>query len=184
MTLTSTTIHFRPAEVSDARFIHSLRVDPKFNRHLSSVDDDIAKQEAWMREYKKREELKSEYYYIIQRNSDSLPVGTVRIYDFIADARSFCWGSWILNENKTRYAAIECALLIYDFAFFELGFERCHMDIRKQNTKVIDFHKRLGVRIIGETEEDLLGHYFADDYLKVREELHKLIGKDPSPRPI
>ncbi|MEI6348842.1 MAG: GNAT family N-acetyltransferase [Bacteroidota bacterium] len=175
MELRYKTIYFRLANISDAKFIHSLRIDQKYNQHLSFVDDDISKQEHWLEEYKKREVLNQEYYFIIQRNSDNIPIGTVRIYDFLKNENSFCWGSWILNENKTRYSALESALLIYDFAFFELGYTRCHMDIRKENMKVIEFHRKFGVNIIGETEKDLLGHYYVDDYLKVREDIKKVI---------
>jgi RimJ/RimL family protein N-acetyltransferase len=168
MGLKGKTIFLRLADISDATFIHSLRVDKKYNKYLSTVDDDISKQKEWLLTYKIRENLGIEYYYIIHRNSDSLPIGTVRIYDFIGDKDSFCWGSWILNENKPRYAALECALMIYEYAFYELGFKRCHMDIRKQNTKVIDFHKRFGVKIIGETEADYLGTYYREDFELVK----------------
>jgi RimJ/RimL family protein N-acetyltransferase len=178
MKLESRTIYFRLAEVSDAEFIHSLRMDETYNKHLSRVDNDVSKQVQWLVDYKKREAIKQEYYFIIHRKSDSHPIGTVRIYDFIEHEKSFCWGSWILNQNKTRYAALESAILIYDFAFFELGYLRCHMDIRKENLKVIDFHKRFGVRIIGETKADLLGHYFVADYLKVKDDIIKIIDKD------
>jgi len=171
-------IYFRLAQPSDATFIHSLRVDEKFNKHLSKVDDDIEKQINWLVDYKKREALKMEYYFIILRKSDNIQIGTVRVYDFINEENSFCWGSWILNHNKTRYAALESALLIYDFAFFELGFLRCHMDIRKENLKVIDFHKRFGVRIVGETNADLLGHYYVEDYLKVKADILNIIDRN------
>jgi len=177
MQLNSETIYFRFAEVSDAEFIHSLRVNEQFNKYLSHTDDDVEKQKKWLIDYKKREKLGIEYYFIILRRSDSLPIGTVRIYDFIEDENSFCWGSWILNQNKTRFAALESALLIYNFAFFELCYNRCHMDIRKENLKVIDFHKRFGVNIIGETELDLLGHYYVEDYLKIRDNIKKVIEK-------
>jgi len=177
MELKSKTIYLRLVEPADASFIHALRTDKQYNQYLSTVDDKVEKQKQWLIEYKKREQLKDEYYYVIHRNSDSLPIGTVRIYDFIKEQNSFSWGSWILNENKTRYAALECAILIYDFAFLELGFTRCHMDIRKQNLKVIEFHKNLGVKIIGETEEDLLGHYFVEDYLLIKESIKSIIEK-------
>lgn len=173
----SKTIYFRLAEISDAGFIHSLRMDETYNKHLSIVENDVSKQEKWLADYKKREELKQEYYYIIHRKHDFLQIGTVRIYDFLETEKSFCWGSWILNHNKTRYAALECALLIYDFAFFELGFKRCHMDIRKENLKVIEFHKKFGVNIVAETEADLLGHFYVEDYLKVKPEILKIIEK-------
>jgi RimJ/RimL family protein N-acetyltransferase len=171
----SKTIHFRLVELSDAEFINSLRVDITYNKYLSAVDGDISKQEEWIKKYKEREKLGLEYYYIIQRNSDYLPIGTVRLYDFLKENSSFCWGSWILNENKTRYAALESALLIYDFAFLELGFNRCHMDIRKQNLKVLEFHKKFGIKLIGETEEDYLAYYFKECYLGIRDEINEVI---------
>ncbi len=175
MEFISKTIYFRLADISDAAFIHSLRINEEFNKYLSTVDDDLSKQVKWLENYKQRELAGTEYYFIIHRISDNLPIGTVRLYDFIGEKVSFCWGSWILNENKTKYAALESALLIYDFAFFELGFKRCHMDIRKQNLKVIEFHKRFGVEIYDETELDLLGYYYPVSYLKIKESIKTLI---------
>lgn len=175
MELRSKTIYFRLVEKADAAFINSLRTDDTYNKYLSQVDDDIAKQEQWITNYKEKEKAGEEYYFIICRTADALPIGTVRIYDFVNGRESFCWGSWILNQDKTRYAALECALLIYDFAFIELGFKRCHMNIRKGNIKVTEFHKNFGVRIYGEDEEDYLGHYYPEDYLKIKENIKKVI---------
>ena len=177
MNLKSKTIYLRLVELSDAAFINSLRIDKRYNQYLSVVNNNISVQEEWLINYKKKEKLGKEFYYIILRSSDSLPIGTVRIYDFIGDKDSFCWGSWILNENKTRYAALETALLIYDFAFKDMKFKRCHMNIRKGNKKVLEFHKRFGVKIIGETKEDYLGYYFPEDYLKIRNNIKGVIDK-------
>lgn len=174
MNFTSNTIFFRLVEIGDANFILSLRSDPRYNKHLSITDHNVENQKKWIKLYKERELKKEEYYFIVHRNSDSLPIGTVRLYDFINEKKSFCWGSWILNENKTMYAALECAILIYDFAFLELDFSRCHMDIRKENFKVIEFHKKFGVKIIGETKQDLLGHYYKEDYLNIRQRIIKV----------
>jgi len=175
MELKSKTIYLRLVELKDATFIHSLRTDKKYSKYLSFVDNDISKQVKWIADYKKREGR--EFYYIIHRNSDSIPIGTVRIYDFIKEDNSFSWGSLILTENKTRYAVLECALLIYDYAFFELGFNCCNLSCRKQNEKSVKFHKRLGVKTIGETEDDYLWHYFLKDYLLIRGDIEKVINK-------
>lgn len=178
MELKSKNIHFRLVEPEDAGFIMSLRIDDRYNKHLSVVDADIAKQKQWIINYKEKEQAGEEFYYIIHRNSDDLPIGTVRMYDFLPDEKSFCWGSWILNENKPKYAALESVLLIYDRAFFTMGFRRCHMDVRKKNTRVVDFHKRFGVQFIGETELDYIGHYFYEDYVKVRDSIIEVINAD------
>jgi len=176
MNFKSNTINFRFVEEPDAAFINSLRTSETYNKYLSHVDDDVIKQQQWIKQYKIREKEGNEYYFIIQRNDTSEAIGTVRIYDFLQNESSFCWGSWILNDKKTKYAALESALIIYDFAFLELGYNRCHMDIRKENHKVIDFHKRFGVKIIAESDIDYFGHYYKEDYMKIREEIHNFIG--------
>lgn len=182
MKLESKTIFLRFAEPSDAQFILQLRTDSTYNQYLSDVKDDLNAQIDWLIKYKKRENEGVEYYFIICLKETQLPIGTVRIYDFKVRPDSFCWGSWILNDNKTRYAALESALLIYDFAFDELGFDQCHMDIRKNNQKVIDFHKRFGVEITGETELDLLGVYKKKDFESIRDSIQSVINKEINPK--
>lgn len=177
MNFTSKTIFLRLAEVGDANFILSLRINEMYNKYLSYVENNIDKQKRWLEDYKIKEAASKEYYFIVHRNSDSQPIGTVRVYDFRPFEESFCWGSWILNEKKTKYAALECAILIYDYAFFELGFKRCHMDIRKENLKVIDFHKRFGVKIVSETTDDLFGIYNIEDYKAIRDSIVKIFNE-------
>jgi RimJ/RimL family protein N-acetyltransferase len=168
-------IYFKLVEVDDAAFILSLRLNGKYNKHISLVQNDLQKQKQWLTKYKEKELSKEEYYFIVHRNIDDERIGTVRLYDFIKDEDSFSWGSWILNEKKTRYAALECALLIYDYTFLKLKFKRCHMDMRKSNHKIIEFHKKLGAKIVGETKDDYLAHYYLEDYLNVRKDLSKTI---------
>lgn len=166
------TIYFRLVEKSDAEFIHSLRMDETYNKFLSTVDDDIEKQRQWIELYKTREKGNEEYYFIIHRKDNNMPIGTLRIYDFRPNENSFCWGSWILNENKTRYAALESAMCVYEFAFGELNYNRCHMDMRKDNKGVIAFHKRFGIHIYDESDIDYFAYLYKDDYLKVRDEFN------------
>lgn len=153
MSLKSKTVQLRLVEESDAAFIVSLRTDEKYNKHLSAVTGDVDAQVNWIRRYKEDETNKQQFYFIIER-LDGVRCGTVRVYDFVDD--SFCWGSWILNEDKTRYAAIESAFLVYKFGFDELGFQKCHFEVRKGNDRVISFHEKIGATHTGETELDYL----------------------------
>ncbi len=178
MKLELNSIFFRFAELSDAKFILQLRTDSVYNQYLSEVKDDLNEQIKWLKKYKEREKEGREYYFIICLKEDNLPIGTVRIYDLKISPNSFCWGSWILNYNKTRYAALESALLIYDFAFDQLGFDQCHMDIRKDNLKVIDFHKRFGVEIVGETDLDLLGVYKKENFKAIRNSIFSVVNNE------
>lgn len=169
------TIYFRLVEVEDAEFIHALRVDDQYNKYLSQVDDDVEKQRQWIKNYKERELKGEEYYFIIHRKDNDLPIGTLRIYDFLPSENSFCWGSWILNENKTHYAALESAMCVYEFMFDEQNYNRCHMDMRKENTGVIAFHKRFGIQIYDESEIDYFAYLYKDSYLDVKDNFNAFL---------
>lgn len=171
MKLKSRTIRLRLVSESDAEFILKLRSDLKYNAYLSSVDSDIETQRRWIRDYKIFEANGKQYYFIIER-LDGVRCGTIRAYDFREN--SFCWGSWILNEEKTKFSAIESAFLIYQFGFETLGFEKSHFDVMKKNEKVISFHKRMGAL---QTSEDDNNLYFEIDKDAVESARVRLKGK-------
>ncbi len=151
MNLESKTIRLRLIDITDAEFVLSLRLDARYNKFLSAVSSDINGQKSWIEKYKIDEDKGLQFYFIIERN-DGVPCGTIRVYDLKDD--SFCWGSWILNEDKTQYAALESAFLIYKFGFEHLGFKKSHFDVMKGNEKVISFHKKIGAVQVGEDKDN------------------------------
>lgn len=171
MNLQSKTIQLRLVEVTDAEFILSLRLNPKFNQFLSHVDANLDDQKEWIQRYKKDESNQKQFYFIIEK-LDGTPCGTIRVYDLKED--SFCWGSWILNENKTKFAALESAFLVYQFGFENLGFSKSHFDVMKENTKVISFHTKMGATQVG---EDDLNLFFEITKEAVTNTMKKLLAK-------
>lgn len=153
--LKAKSIYLRLVQENDAKFICDIRNNKDLNLYISSSANDEYIQKEWIKAYKERENLGIEYYFIICRNSDDLPIGTVRLYDFQDNPKSFCWGSWILNENKTQTAALESALLVYQFGFDILGFEQSHYDVRKDNEKVHSFHTKMGAMKINEDKDNI-----------------------------
>ena len=151
MQLESKSVRLRLVEETDAKFILQLRLDRKYNQFLSAVSPDLQLQKDWIKKYKNEEKAKKQFYFIIER-IDGLPCGTVRVYDLKED--SFCWGSWILNENKTQYAAIESAFLVYKFGFEVLGYKKSHFDVRRENKKVISFHIKMGAKEMSTDEQN------------------------------
>lgn len=152
MRLESKSIRLRLIESADAEFILKLRVDERYNQFLSAVTPNIEMQREWIASYKNDEHKKLQYYFIIERN-DGTPCGTVRLYDFKGD--SFTWGSWILNEEKTPYSALESAFLVYRFAFDILKLNKSHFEVRKGNSKVVSFHQKMGAVQTGENDIEL-----------------------------
>jgi RimJ/RimL family protein N-acetyltransferase len=171
MQLESNTLKLRLVEQSDAEFILSLRLDKRYNVFLSSITPDLESQKQWIKKYKYDEQAGNQFYFIVERK-DGTPCGTMRVYDVRTD--SFCWGSWILNQNKTRYAALESAFLVYEFGFEHLGFEKSHFDVMKGNKGVIKFHQRMGAIQIDEDDQNL---YFEITEDAVKNAKQKLAGK-------
>ena len=172
MLLLGKNIDLKSATLEDAGFILSLRVNEQLCRHISKVDNDIGKQCEWLNAYLEREKSGKEYYFII-RSKDGYDYGTVRLYDFIGS--SFCWGSWILHESSPSYASIESALMLYEFAYYHIGFEKSHFDVRKDNRKVVAFHTRFGAKIVDEDELNYYFHFDKAEYENTRTKYLKFL---------
>jgi RimJ/RimL family protein N-acetyltransferase len=157
------TLAFRDARVEDAAFVLSLRMDPKKSRYLSSTTPDLDAQRAWLQRYASATD---QAYFIIEHQDE--PIGTVRLYDARAD--SFCWGSWILKDDRPSQAAMESALMVYAYAVDHLGFTAAHFDVRKGNERVWKFHERFGAKRTAETELDYL---YSLDLCAIQESLQR-----------
>ena len=146
----------REVSPSDADYILKLRLDKSYSRYISKVSNEVSAQEHYIRKYLENNiHDRESFYFILTNTATETPCGTVRIYNFKGD--TFEWGSWILDSNKTRYAALETAILIYEFAFNTLGFRKSEFEVNKNNEKVISYHKKSGAVIIG---EDDINYYF------------------------
>ncbi|EES4636298.1 GNAT family N-acetyltransferase, partial [Escherichia coli] len=93
-----------PVEINDAEFIYSLRIDSRLNKHISTINGTVIEQAEWIEDYKKREENNEEFYFIIKRTDNDEKIGTIRLYNITKDD-GFCWGSWILNDDKMKSSA-------------------------------------------------------------------------------
>jgi Acetyltransferase (GNAT) domain len=136
------------AQVEDAEFILSLRLDPNKAKFLSPVDADVEKQRQWIRDYAASE---GQAFFVIC-NKAMRRLGTVRIY--AASNDSFSWGSWILKDGAPKAAAIESALLVYQLAK-GWGFRSAYFKVHRDNTSVLAFHERFGAVRSGQTNEEI-----------------------------
>lgn len=136
----------------DADYVYALRTDPAYNRHLSEVRGTAEDQRRWIEGYKVREANLRELYYVIARK-DGTRCGLVRLYDIGAD--SFTWGSWILDHNKTRKAALESAVLSFGIGFDGLGLTQALVDVRIGNAHALAFYQRLGMDELRRDDHDI-----------------------------
>ena len=157
-----TSLSLRLVVPQDASYIHALRMDPRYNAHLSAVTGTVTDQENWIARYKIREAAGMEYYYVIERRLDAASCGLVRLYDISGDR--FTWGSWILDENKPSKAALESAVLSFGVGFKHLGLAVADIDVRNDNTGARAFYERFGMRYLRRDAVDTFYEYTRADY--------------------
>lgn len=163
-------INLRLALVSDAGFVCELRAQVNKTQFLSKVSNDVEAQKIWLSEYKKREKLGLEYYFVIEDIYEKR-LGLVRVYDL--QQESFCWGSWLIKDDAPTTTAIESVLLVYGFG--KLGYKISHFDVRKGNERVIAFHKRFGATVIKEDDDSFYFTYSLMSYLKTQQKYRRYL---------
>ena len=170
-------LSLRLVQPEDAQYIHGLRTDPTYNGHLSTVTGTVEDQRSWIEAYKTREAAGSEYYFVIERK-DGMRCGVVRLYDITGD--QFTWGSWILDHNKPRKAALESAVLSFGVGFHTLGLDMANVDVRVENIHAKAFYRRFGMTGTHRTERDIFFVYSRAQFDATKDAC--LLYTSPSPR--
>lgn len=151
-------INLRTAEISDAEFILSLRLNKKLSRYLKPTDPSIEKQKLWIEQKQKQ---KNDYHMIIELK-DGSKIGVIAVYD-IKDG-IFEWGRWIISPNSPIYVSLESCYLAYNFAFNTLGLIETKSKIRKNNKSVLRFHLNYGAEITKEDDVYVYISYHKNDF--------------------
>lgn len=162
-------VNLREVEISDAAFILALRTDEKKSRFLHKTENNLQKQIDYLTHYKT---LNNEWYFIIE-NKKGKPLGTVRIYN--VNPPNFTGGSWLMVKDALPEETIEGDLILKEYAFNVLGFEKSCFDVRKENKKVIRYHQMCGARIVGENEIDYFFELTKKDYENIKEKLNNML---------
>lgn len=150
----------------DAAYVHNLRGNAAYNRHLSAVTGTADDQRMWIERYKHREAAGQEFYYVIER-LDAVPCGLVRLYDIAAD--QLTWGSWVLDQNKTRKAALESMVLSFQVAFVLLDKQRAIVDVHRGNDRAESLYRRLGMEEVGASGDSISFVYSRTRFLTDRD---------------
>lgn len=163
---------------SDAQFILDLRTDEKLSRYLHSTSPNIEMQKNWIKEYKKRECIGVDYYFIFLK--DNVKQGVNRIYNIHDDV--FTTGSWIFAPYASFESSILASIMTREIAFdtlglvFEDAFDGCHVD----NKQVLKFNKLMGLQngshFIDEKGEYIKQSLTKEDFIKNKTKLLKLLG--------
>ena len=165
-------LQFIFAKENDAEFILGLRTNPSKNKYLNYTEPNLENQIIWLKEYKLREERGEELYYIIYENH--IPVGTIRIYN-IKD-NECTTGSWLFSSNTYQLTPIISELLIYEIVYNILKKSTVLFDVRKENKKVVNYHKFKMITLINEDEGNLYYSMSKAEWGESKMKIFNLIG--------
>lgn len=141
-------VNLREVTLEDAAFILNLRCNERKSAFINPTKNDLKKQIDYLNNYFA---LENEIYFIIE-NKNFLPLGTIRLYN--VKGKQYTGGSWIMSDSANVFEVIEGDFLFKNYAFNVLNFEKSIFDVRKNNKKVVNFHKSYGAKIIDENQKD------------------------------
>lgn len=146
-------LHVRFVQESDAEFIVKLRTDSYNTQYIHATDLTVADQEKWIREYKKREQFGTDYYFMFEHKGEK--VGVARLYGMEGD--QYTHGSWIFANDAPSFCAVASAVICREIAFDYMGM-KVESNMRDgtdaTNKNVIHFQKMLGMDYQVEREEN------------------------------
>lgn len=171
----------RPICLDDAEFILGLRNNETLNKYISSTSNSLSSQQQWISDYLVRYQVGLEAYFLIMNEGKAR--GTIRIYNYDANASTTTYGSWLLAPDSPASCAFSSTILNHDLCFNVLKFTRIIFDVRIDNKSVWRFHESVGARFIREGESDRFYEITNDIYPQIRAKIEKL-AKQLYERPI
>lgn len=145
-------INMRSVEESDAEFILKLRLDSYNSQFINKTENNIEKQIEWIKNQRSR----PDDYYFLFTDKKGNKAGVISIYN-IEETRAES-GRFISFGDSLQN--MEAVLLHYDFAYNKLNKKLIHFTVSKNNKKVANMWKRLGIPIVGEKNVNGIESYY------------------------
>ena len=158
-------LHVRFVTEEDAAFIIRLRTDEKLSRYINKTALDIEVQKEWIRQYKEREKIGKDYYFIFEKPK-GLFIGLCRIYNINND--SFTIGSWLFAKESPVGSAILADIITREIAFELMPRKRLLFDVRNDNVNVIRYQNTYKPTIIKKTDVDTFFELSKDNFEKYK----------------
>lgn len=166
-------VSLRLVEESDAEFIVRLRTDKTLGKFISATSSSVSDQKEWIKNYKNREALGVEFYFIVSK--DGVDYGTTRIYDVHDDC--FETGSWVFLPSAPESVSIIGGILCRELAFEEYpNAKYAKFSVRKKNKKVLRYHKMYKPDLVGEDADNLFYHLPKEKWIEGKNKILKLLG--------
>ena len=141
------------AQESHAPFILDLRNQERKRRFLSGVSRTLTDQIAWMQQ---RSHLLDDAYFVVtETKNPSIPLGSIRLHDVIAEKNSIRVSSWVMVDGVVPRKSLEALALAIEY-IMKSGYSVCHFEVHKKSLSASKLYIKLGTQVVGQTEHTFL----------------------------
>lgn len=172
MELNEYNIKLRLVEEKDSEFIVKLRTDSLKSRFISKTNSDVQDQKRWIKEYKGREIIGEEYYFVAI-DENEVKFATYRIYNKTSKCIEI--GSFVSKPDYDNpINVIKVDIILKSFVFTTLDYKELIFEVRKENKTVVNYHKKFNPSLV---KEDYLNFYFVlerDSFFENKNKFEKL----------
>lgn len=159
-------LHVRFVNEDDAEFILSLRTDSRLGKYINLTKNDNELQKEWTRQYKIRERLGIDYYFMFEK-----PIGTrlgvSRIYNIEKD--SFMTGSWIFKKDAPFGSAFLGDIICHEIAYEIFPNSVNFHDTEKSNLSVLKYAEQFHPRLISDSGSSYSFVNTRENYIKYKD---------------
>lgn len=165
-------VDLKSVTIDDAEFTRDIRLDPNFANFFPPLNNTIEQQQQWIKNHKTKE---GDYFFVVWDKNGNR-IGTISIYDVVGK----CCESGRIAIKGNAFQSIEAQMLIFKFAFEDLGMDTVLGYVFADNERAIRFNKQFGA-ILDEPEFHDNGHmmikatYTKDAVEKATERIRKMM---------
>ena len=133
----------------DAEFTRNIRLEPAFAKFFPPLNNTLEQQKEWINSHQTKE---GDYFFVVWDKAGER-IGTIAVYDFVGK----CCESGRLAIKGNAFQSTEAQMLIFEFAFENLGMDTVVGYIFADNERAIRFNKQFGC-VLDEPELHDNGH--------------------------
>jgi RimJ/RimL family protein N-acetyltransferase len=165
-------VNLKSVTVADAEFTRNIRLDPDFEKFFPPLNNTLEQQKKWIENLQTKE---GDYFFVVW-DKKGKRIGTISVYDIVDK----CCESGRLAIKGNAFQSTEAQMLIFKFAFENLGMDTVLGYIFADNERAIRFNKQFGC-ILSEPELHDNGHmmvkaiYTKDEVEKATERIKKMM---------
>lgn len=141
----------RLVQEEDADFILSLRSDVNRTKFMVTLENDVAKQKLWIKEYKEREDKGEDFYFIYFKNGERIGVNRI---SHINKKLNTCKLANMIKRNSAKGDALLMFYIRFYIVFNILKLDNFYGDFHINNNKAIRYWNLFGYECSSEINEN------------------------------